>query len=221
MIKVHTRKYIGTPFSIEVTDIKNDPGIMDSAKVSVYRDDILIGEYIRNYNKYAALTFYPFKQGDVWYALYSAEYTKLRVMRLNAHSIEDWCEDEVPWYTPVEVFIPQFNQHGTTYTTDADAADDTTFVKHRLDAHFVRAEYCKFGFACVSAPGNDLWQINFIDLRDIADKQIRVTDLFGNWHMPPSLTLRQCISMTDWEPTNNSVNLVRFSTVDLTLYTED
>jgi hypothetical protein len=153
----------------------------------------------------------------VWYALYSADYIKLRVMRLNIDSIEDWCTDEVPWYTPVEVYIPQYNQHGSVFTTDANSPDDTLFIKKRLDAHFVNAGYCKFGFACVFSPGQELWQINFID---IAHNKLRVMDLFGNWQMPSNLTLRQCIDMSDWTPTNNFVNLTRVSTLDLTLYTD-
>lgn len=221
MIKMQTRKYIGTPFSISVTDIKHDDGTLNSAKVAVFRNNNLIGEYIRNYDRFAALTFYPFEIDNVWYALYSAEYTKLRVMKLNESSIEDWCGEEVPFYTPVEVFIPRYNQHGNIFTTDADTIDDTTFISKRLDANFVDAGYCKFGFSCVAVHGSDLWQINYIDLRDVKNKQLRTMDLFGDWQMPINLTLRQCINMADWTPENNFVNLTRTSAVDLTLYTDN
>ena len=44
MDKLHYKPYPGTPFSIEISTVENRPGTWNSNKVSIYRDELLIGE---------------------------------------------------------------------------------------------------------------------------------------------------------------------------------
>src|ERR1035437_9608037 len=106
----YIKKFSGTPFIIECTSIENKPGTWNSTKVSIVRDGILIGEYLRNYSRNTKETFFPFLLGGDWYALYSADYTTTRVMKLYEDRIEDWCgEDSSSFgFCPVEMYIPKY-----------------------------------------------------------------------------------------------------------------
>lgn len=217
------KKFLNTPFIIECSSIENEPGTWDSTKVSIYRDDILIGEYLRNYNNYGTLTFYPFKQGDDWYALYSASYTATRVMKLHNDRIEDWCgEEDNPYgFCPVEIYIPQYihrlyKDEFDIFYTDADLTEEE--IQEELDnPEFVKTEYCNFGFVCGCVWGDDSsWKIRYIDLDQIPNKVLSITEKFGYWEMPENLTLKQCINMKNWEPGCDWISLIRAENINLT-----
>ena len=91
----YVKHYEQTPFSVSTEQVQNSPGTWNSTKVSIFRDDKLIGEYLRNYSNYGIETFYPFKIDNEWYALYSADYTATRVMKLHEDRIEDWCGEKI------------------------------------------------------------------------------------------------------------------------------
>jgi hypothetical protein len=65
METLHTKKFVGTPFILTAENIPATNGSWDSMKVSIYRDENLIGEYIRNYSSYAPMTFYPFEMNCI------------------------------------------------------------------------------------------------------------------------------------------------------------
>ena len=110
METLHHKHYDGTPFSTEITSVENEAGSWNSSKVSIFRDTILIGEYMRNYPSFGALTFCPFKIDTQWYALYSAHYTSVRVMKLHEDRIEDWCgqDPDANGFCPVEIYVPRY-----------------------------------------------------------------------------------------------------------------
>ena len=111
------KDYFQTPFRTVCGSVSNGPGYWDSTKVSIYRNFSLIGEYLRNYSSFGNETFYPFKRGDQWYALYSTEYTATRVMKLHDDRIEDWCGETGSSYgfCPVEFYVPLFVQTHESY----------------------------------------------------------------------------------------------------------
>jgi hypothetical protein len=193
MKQTNVKKFAGTPFIIECSPVENRPGTWNSTKVSIYRDNILIGEYLRNYSNFGQQTFYPFKQGEDWYALYSASYTATRVMKLHSDRIEDWCgeENDANGFCPMEIYVPQYIQRlfkcGSSthpdefdiFYTDADLTE-IEFQAELDNPEFVKTEYCNFGFLCGCIWGDDSSQkIRYIDLSQIPDKVLSITEKFG------------------------------------------
>jgi len=228
MEKLHYKSYPGTPFSVEVSTIKNDEGYWDSNKITIFRNDVLIGEYIRNYGSFSALTFCPFKVGNEWFALYSAHYTATRVMKLHNDRIEDWCGEEPSGtgFCPVEIYVPRYrtskNSYKSdsktheyeTYTVDCDYKTEEDFLKGMPE--FDSEHYTDFGFVCGCVWGDDTnWKIRYIDLSKIPDKILSITEKFGYWQMPGQMTLRECVDMSNWEPTHNWIALTRTEYINL------
>jgi len=216
------KKYPNTPFSVTCEQVKNQPGTWNSIKVSIFRDEKLIGEYLRNYSNYGSQTFYPFKAGGEWYALYSANYTATRVMKLYEDRIEDWCGEEssAHGFCPVEIYIPQFIHSKHKLFSDKDTTYDNYYVdcdseieefnSEMASDDFVSHNYCDFGFLCGCVWGDDTsWKLRYIDLSKIPDKVLTITDKFGYWELANNLTLRQSIRMDGWEPGHDWVCLTR------------
>lgn len=223
MKKTHIKPFIGTPFTIECNDVENAPGIWSSTKVSIYRGDLLIGEYLRNYSNFAPLTFYPFLIDTEWYALYSADYTATRVMKLHEDRIEDWCGEigNSTGFCPVEFFVPRYNvytdeQNIMCYKIDNELLSIDESAIDKSLPKCVETIYCNFGFLCGCIWGDDVnWKIRYIDLSKIALKELIITEKFGYCQMPNSMTLRQCINMEYWEPTHNWISLTRVEHINL------
>jgi hypothetical protein len=241
MDKIHTHRYLNTPFTTICSTVKNAPGTWNSTKVSIYYDDLfdlkagvhrtgkLIGEYIRNYSNYGANTFHPFQIDNEWYALYSAEYTATRVMRLYDDRIEDWCGEEAHanGFCPTEIYVPQYVHSRHTmniqgkddsydiYYVDCDS-EEKDFRAEIENSDFVDIHYCNFGFLCGCVWGDDTsWKIRYIDLSQIPNKILNITEKFGYWEMPNDLTLRECIRMDGWEPGHDWISLTRSETINL------
>lgn len=229
MNEVTIKTYSGTPFSVSCEPVQNRPGTWNSTKVSIYWGEEKIGEYLRNYSSHAAATFYPFMQDGQWFALYSAEYTALRVMKLHNTSIEDWCGDSASsnGFCPVEVYIPKYHTMTYSYTQDgvekefeyvsADCdVEDTEFAANRKEAGYKHTTYCTFAFMCGCVWGDDTsWKIRYIDLTEIKNKKLIITEKFGYWEMPDSLTLKQCVSLDCWEPGHDWIKLTRAESINL------
>ena len=88
--------------------VSNGKGSWESTRIGIFQNDTQVGEFLRNYSCFGEQTFYPFKREDKWYALYSPNYTAIRIM-----SLPD-CRDiggEEPasfGFCPVEIYIPEF-----------------------------------------------------------------------------------------------------------------
>lgn len=227
-----TKKFSGTPFSIECSQVENRPGTWNSTKVSIFRDDLSIGEYIRNYSSGADKTFYPFLQDGEWFALYSAEYTALRVMKLHISTIEDWCGNipSIGGFCPTEVYIPKYNtfknsiNRGTEIVEyDFVLTDDSTEPSEEADfldqvnhSGYQHTTYCNFGFLSGCVWGDDTsWKIRYIDLSKIQDKELVIIEKFGYWQIPNSLKLKECVDMTNWEPDHQWIQLTKFESINL------
>jgi len=227
----YTKKFLGTPFIIETTPVENKPGTWNSTKVSIYRDEILIGEYLRNYHSFGQETFYPFQIGEDWYAVYSASYTATRIMKLHNDRIEDWCGEEShsEGFCPVEFYIPKYNHLQETvnhfktnelttydnYYADCDL-NITEFMHQKEDKNFIGTHYCNFGFLSGCIWGDDSnWKIQYIDLSKVPDKEMSITEKFGYWVMPSNMTLKECVHMDNWEPDHNWISLTGTSNFNL------
>ncbi len=226
---IQTKRYSGTPFTVTCSQVQNSPGTWNSTKVSIYWGEDLIGEYVRNYSSFAAETFYPFQRNGQWYALYSAQYTALRVMKLHAHTIEDWCGEKASsnGFCPVEAYIPKYN---TTVETFKNGDEETTYESYNVDADIPELEfieetklpnykgttYCDFGLICGCVWGDDTsWKIRHVDLTLIEDKILGITDKFGYWEMPSALKLKECLDMSGWEPDHQWIRLTKMEHINL------
>ena len=240
MEQLEYKPIIGTPFRLETSQVQNKPGTWNSTKVSIYRDNefnvkelvyrkgILIGEYLRNYSSYGFETFYPFQIGEDWYALYSTNYTATRVMKLHADRIEDWCGEESHsnGFCPVEFYVPRYVKTTSSYmlkdekkTFDAYYVDcDHLFEEiHNeiMGKDFVELAYCDFGFLCGCVWGDDTsWKLRYIDLSQIPDKILTITDKFGYWELPAG-PLKSHIRMDGWEEGHDWICLTRQEYINL------
>jgi hypothetical protein len=224
MIIEITKKYPHTPFAVHIEQVKNEPGTWNSNKISIYRDGNLIGEYLRNYNNYGANTFYPFEINHEWYALYSPNYTATRVMKLHYDHIEDWCGEDpaAHGFCPVEFYVPKYI-HGNSNLSDSgfdyyfvDNIDPEEFEIGLHEPGFISLNSCNFGFMAGCVWGDDSsWKLRYIDLSQIPDKILTVTDKFGYWELPGSLELKECINMDGWEPDHEWITLYKESHINL------
>ena len=220
--------YAHTPFSVSTQSVQNSPGTWNSTKVSIFRDEKLIGEYLRNYSSFGSKTFYPFQVNNEWYALYSANYTATRVMKLHDDRIEDWCGEEssAHGFCPTEIFVPKYvhSKHSMNIQGKDDSYDifyvDCDYEKDEFDSEvksddFISLNYCNFGFLCGCVWGDDTsWKLRYIDLSRIPEKVLSVTDKFGYWELP-NKPLQECISMDGWEPGHDWVVLTRTEHINL------
>lgn len=219
------KSFSGTPFTIETEAIVNEPGTWDSTKVSIFSKDVLIGEYVRNYSNSGIETFYPFLCNKEWYALYSANYTATRVMKLHDDRIEDWCgqDPKSNGFCPIEYYIPKYNHTYQTYDSGEkisgyddysidNTMSDLDFLEEQSTSTFVKVEYCNFGFMSGCVWGDDSsCKLRYIDLSKIADKELFITERFGYWEIPYEMKLKKCIDMSHWEPDSSWIALTGMS----------
>lgn len=194
--------YPGTPFSIEVHGIDNGKGYWSSNKIIVRRDGNPIGEYVRQYPNFTAATFHPFKLGDDWYALYSADYTATRVAKLTETEFIDWCGEESSsmGFCPTEFFVPMCMKY--TYTMKRQEEDKELTITSWFDSEYENAEeflkdveehkatihWMDFGFLSGCYWGDDSsWKLRHIDLNGIPDKKLIITEKFGYWELPHAI----------------------------------
>jgi hypothetical protein len=242
MEKEQLHRYNNTPFYVICSSIQNQPGTWDSTKVSIYYDEDydvisdashpgrLIGEYIRNYSSFGAMTFHPFRMNNEWYAVYSTHYTATRIMKLHVDRIEDWCGEEPDGagFCPVEFYVPHYVETEQKYT--AGNGETKSFKVFTVDCdvtnpelreefegtEYVRDAYCNFGFLCGCHWGDDTsWKIRYMDLSQVPEKILTISEKFGYWQMPPTLTLRECVDMSGWEPTHHWIQLTGSQHINL------
>lgn len=207
-VAAEKRHFPGTPFSVQVLNAPaGKPGTWPTKIVAVYRDGTLLGGYQRLYPSHATDTFAPFQWEGQWYALYSADYTCTRVLRLNEHSLEDWCGEEPAGhgFCPVDYFLPQAFKVGKGEDELVNLEDRQTYKDY---AEFARdAEeygeglyYPGFGFLCGCIWGDDgSWKLRYVDYTRVAEKQLLIDERFGYFELAPQ-PLNECIGLGSWEP---------------------
>lgn len=180
----------GTPFSVEIKEIKSKPGYCSSNEIKVFRDGKSVGGYTRNYDGYCLETFYPFQLDGIWYALYSKDYTATRVAKLDS-KFEDWCGNEGNTYgfCPVEFYVPKY------YLIDGGNLGEYKIHDNRNDferagkqCKVIKTEYEPFGFLSGCVWGDDSsWKLRFIDLSKIKDKILKIDTRFGYFELTKSI----------------------------------
>lgn len=211
--KRHYHNYRSTPISVLTYKIDNGKGYINSTQVEVYYNDQKIGEYVRNYCSYAESTFHPFKVDDVWYALYSEDYTATRVAKLTETEFIDWCGEDAhsDGFCPVEIYVPRYKtvefsfndtslecKHFDNEYSDDEMDEYYTGIKDNKGQKYLGETYCKYGFVSGCIWGDDTsWKLRFIDLSDVHNKNITIEEKFGYFELPNNLKLRNCIINVD------------------------
>ena len=170
-------------FYVETDEIPNGSGIMNSLRVSVFKESLTtgrskIGEYPRNH---AGLydTFFPFEQRGKWYALYSSDYTATRVMELPSCRDVAGEEPTSHGFCPVDFHVP--------------------FLHKRVVA---AGHAGLFGFVAGCIWGDDSsWKIQYLDLSRISEGVLVRDERFGYIAIPEGKSrLAECLGFDRYDP---------------------
>ncbi|HEY6436210.1 MAG TPA: hypothetical protein VIY47_06445, partial [Ignavibacteriaceae bacterium] len=102
-----------------------------------------------------------------------------------------------------------------SYLVDCDSENEE-FTRELESKEFVSLNYCNFAFMCGCVWGDDTsWKLRYIDLSQIPNKVLTITDKFGYWELPNSLTLQESISMSGWEPGHDWIRLCKEESINL------
>ena len=192
-----TEKYI-----TETESIETRKGCWNVLKVSIFLVEgdskTKIGEYDRNYSSMYD-TFFPFRQGNREYALYSKSYTATRVMSLP--DCKDICGEDPKGngFCPTGFFVPSVeceDDLGTEYDPNG-----------------------QFGFVSGCVWGDDSsWKIQYLDLSRIDEGIITRDARFGYIELCGSASLKEAIDTEWWEKDNPVVQIAcakRFDIAEL------
>lgn len=205
---LYERAFDGTPFVLKGLRVSNPSNnTWPTSIVAIYFEENLLGGYHRTYGAFGADTFYPFKWEDVWYALYSANYTCTRVMRFSAGGFEDWCGEEASGhgFCPTAYYLPQC--FITTYDNDTyhqfeNGRDYRQGYQAFLDDakdEDARVEYPGFGFLCGCVWGDDNdWKLRYVDYSNVTNRVLKIDERFG-YHPLPDMPLSACVDLSAWE----------------------
>lgn len=189
----------------ETGTIDNGKGYWGYLQIGVFQGDEPIGEYQRNYHTFFD-TFYPFRRGDEWFALYSPHYTATSVLRLPD------CQNvggEVPvaqGFCPVEFYVPAYRvapfetQRGKEeqiYLLERDAQDLWNLSDEETEGlSFSEVRYLPFGFVAGCHWGDDSsWKIQVLDLRNpYAPQRL---DHLGYLELPDRMSLKDAVVIQD------------------------
>lgn len=139
-------------------------------KKKVRDEDVQIGQYTRNYHALFD-TFFPFQQGEKWYALYSTRYTATRVMSLP--DCKDVCGEDPDGFgfCPVEYYVPINEPVG---------------------------EYANFALIAGCVWGDDSsWKVQHIDLSTLSESRITRSEPFGYIELHSGTKLPEAVDY--WE----------------------
>lgn len=210
--------------------VQNRPGTWNSIRVGVFRkeseeqeDEEQIGSYLRNYPSLFR-TFFPFRQGDKDYALYSPDYTATRVMELPSCRDIGGEKGNSYGFCPVDFYVPCYieresqglddrvHRHRVNEPKEEDLAERITrynpldketgerIVVERSSYPISPLLYYPFGFVAGCIWGDDSsWKIQYLDLSEAGGGIIKRDDRFGYIALPDELTLKQAIDMSDYE----------------------
>jgi hypothetical protein len=212
--------YEGTPFRMQVAKYPEDKkGHWPTSALLIFKGEKLLGGYRRLYPSYAKETFAPFEWKGQWYALYSANYTCTRVLRLNEESLEDWC-GEAPGgqgFCPTEFYAPQ------VYVIETDG-DETwcinepsmydSYDEFAAEAQLTESpiRYTGFAFLAGCVWGDDsAWKLRYIDYSKVDERILSIDERFG-YHELPNGTLPQCVDLSSWEPSFPIIKAAKLTT---------
>ena len=176
------REKVDCPYSAEeIEKIDNGKGYWSYIKIGVFETlngvKNKIGEYKRSYPNMFS-TFFPFFQDGKWYALYSEDYTATSVMELPSCKKIAGEEPHAHGFCPTTFYVPY---------------NDTRL----LNSDPKTAETIGFVSGCVWGDDSS-WKIQFLDLSDIKNGNIKRDARFGYIELPNNLELKDTIDFSDW-----------------------
>lgn len=203
-------QYEGTPFRMQAVRYPEDKeGHWPTTALLIFRGDTLLGGYRRLYPSFAKETFAPFEWKGQWYALYSANYTCTRVLRLDEISLEDWCGEEPAshGFCPTEFYAPQ------VYVIEGEGDGDgiwcineptvyDTYDEFAREAATTESpvQYTGFAFLAGCVWGDDsYWKLRYIDYSKVDERILTIDERFG-YHPLPTGPLSRSIDLSAWEP---------------------
>lgn len=168
-------------FYLEYEQFTTKSGCWEKTSVSIYDKGKIVGGYERGYGSLFD-TFWVFQQGEDTYALYSADYTTTRVLKMVGGQFVDWCGEEGDslGFCPTGFYVPGFG-------------DDTDELKPWMGT---------FGFVCGCVWGDDsAWKIQFLDLSRLSEKILVRDDRLGYIELlGDSDGLPDAIDVSDYSP---------------------
>lgn len=186
------------------------PEATGSCTVSVLDCDTEVGRYERNMLQFAEQTFEPFESNGSWYALYSRDYTAMRVMSLPDCRDLGGEEANPHGFCPVEFYVPRFK----TYLTENDAgsftehwafeAEAEVFNDNMLDVYGRRIKVgpwqsLDIGFVAGCRWGDDVsWKLEVVDLSRVQDGGLPRTPRFGHLQLAGKMGLAEAVRLHRW-----------------------
>jgi hypothetical protein len=194
-------------FSVTSEFKPSRPGTWGSSLVRIFDGSTQIGEYERNFPRYAEETFEPFEIDGAWYALYSPQYTATRVM-----SLPD-CRDiggEEPvshGFCPVELYVPRYRKVAWRSRESGRTGESFVFETHTQD-HWLRPDDRAYeltygpwlslttGFVSGCHWGDDVtWKLEVLDLSNAARGEIHRSARFGHLELARDLSLPESLDL--------------------------
>lgn len=169
-------------YTAEVKEIvKREPHGWNTLIVSVKENGKEIGTYKRNYPSLMD-TFFPFCQDGEWYALYSPKYTSTRIMKLPECKDIGGEEDIENGFCPTEYFVPFGKRYESICHVDKEG-NKINILKEKLSG--------KSGFVAGCHWGDDSSdKVQFLDLSDVKNGNIKRDDRFGYIELPRSENIK-------------------------------
>jgi hypothetical protein len=185
---------LGGKYKLRITPVSMGPGHWSTNVVEIIdtATSVSLGHYERNYSCFYN-TFYPFKQADREFALYSRDYTSTRVMSL-PDCVDIAGEDPHGFgFCPTGFYVPQPEDGQKTCDDGPNLALDGTF-----------------GFVCGCVWGDDnSWKIQHLDLSKITEGVLKREARFGYLELADDCdNLKDAIDLSDYEgPSCRSVKV--------------
>jgi len=155
-----------------IKKIDNGKGYWGYEEIGVFDGDKQIGSYIRNYSAFYN-TFFPFKRGGKWYALYSKDYTSTRLMELPSCKDLGGEKHDTFGFCPVDYYVPMYKD------------DEWNNDEVRDDGE----EYLAYGFVAGCVWGDDSsWKIEMLDLSKVDEGIIKRKHQFGYIEEPDDVS---------------------------------
>jgi hypothetical protein len=215
-------------FRVSTAPRPNRPGTWDSTVVTVYDGDVAVGEYVRNYPRYAAETFEPFELNGSWYALYSREYTGTRVMTLPDCRDIGGEEPHGGGFCPVELFVPRYRERTLTKPGDPTFEPKVEWIFEGKADAFVDGDI-GHGFSQTAGPWQNLdvafvagcvwgddssWKLQVIDLTRAHEGILTRSERFGFVELG-IMPLANAIQCHKWNGSTLRATIIRQEQRDL------
>lgn len=153
-----------TPYRTEFSKIENGKGYWDYTNVKIFKDNIEIFTFVRNYPSHAKETIEFFIQDNKEYMLFSERYVDISILDLQTmepkqlHLYEKDGKEAGFGFCPIHIYVPKFTDEcvqAWSYIKDEDTTES------HLPIAFVQG--CQWG----ADWGN--YDLRVLDLRDLND----------------------------------------------------